>query len=108
MPENIIIISSSVINKIVILGVRKAKEILTNKTYLVFCICLISTSVFSQTVTITAKLIDYNTKRYVNQGIVVNKSSNFGFFVDLDGTFTTQLNLKDTLLISINYMTTLK
>ncbi len=70
------------------------------KTYLVFCMYFISASAFSQTINVTAKLIDYNTKRYINQGIVVNKSSNIGFFVDLDGTFSTKLNLKDTLLVS--------
>lgn len=79
---------------------KKSKEIAIKKTYLVFYICIISTSVFSQTVNVTARLIDYNTKRYVNQGIVVNKSSNFGFFVELDGTFSTKLNLNDTILIS--------
>ena len=65
-------------------------------------LCLISynNSIKAQQINVKAKLIDNETGRYINQGIIVNKRTNYGFFVDLDGTFQTDIQLNDTLLIS--------
>ena len=65
---------------------------------LILLYCLIDAN--AQPQNIKAKLIDSETGRYVNQGIIVNKRTNYGFFVDLDGTFKTDMFLEDTLLIS--------